>query len=238
MRKKLLICNNAPGIGMMVSRYFNATDFTVWNCTMYPYDLRKHLDKRVYDAVVFFAGSNKDDVIFTIRNLKLLHPKTEVIVVMLYKWEHFEENYYDEGATLCLWLQETSASLLSSFIRLTLFQREHPDVDMCISAFLASLGFTGFHKGFYYLCAAMSMCLDEPERLNSVIKDVYGETANRCNAANYRNVERILRYYLDMMLHTPELDKRLKIKLPKRPPLKQCISGLCTFYKECNYYNS
>lgn len=64
MRKKLLICNMDPGIGMMVRSFFSAVDYTIVNCTMYPYDIRTNLNKRKYDTVVFFAGENKYDVAF------------------------------------------------------------------------------------------------------------------------------------------------------------------------------
>ncbi|MBQ9079309.1 MAG: hypothetical protein IJY29_07050 [Ruminococcus sp.] len=235
MRKKLLICNKDPAFGQMMRLYFNITEYTVWNCTMYPNDVRSHLDKRKYDVVVFFAGDNKYDVAYTTRKLKEKHPETDVIVVMLYKWDQFQDNYYDEGASLCVWLQEITIPLLASFIRLQMFHREHPDVNMYISTFLADHGFTGFHKGFYYLCTALDMCLREPERLKHIIQQVYTETAHICGASDYTSVERAMRYYIDKVLASSAADPLLKMRFPKRPPMKKFISDMCGFYKECNY---
>ncbi|MBR3759988.1 MAG: hypothetical protein IKK47_03230 [Ruminococcus sp.] len=235
MRKKLLICNKTPGVGMVMKRFFNATEYTVLNCTMHPTDVRNHLAKREYDVVVFFAADNRHDVMFFNRKLKELHPDTEVIVVMLHRWENYAEDYYDDGASLCVWLQEITMKLLSSFIRLLIFRREHPDVDPYISTFLADHGFTGFHKGFYYLCTALEMCLREPERLKQIVQQVYTETAQKCGASDYTAVERSLRYYLDTMLSSPDIDPLLKIRFPQRPTLRKFISGLCDLYRECNY---
>jgi len=146
---------------------------------------------------------------------------------MLYRWEHFSEDYYDEGASLCVWFQEITMKLLSSFIRLMFFQREHPDVNVYISTFLADHGFTGFRKGFYYLCTALDMCIKEPERLKRIVQQVYTETAVRCGASDYTAIERALRHYLDTMLSSPDIDPLLKIRFPERPTLKAFISGLC-----------
>ncbi|MBQ8181332.1 MAG: hypothetical protein IJ010_05095 [Ruminococcus sp.] len=232
MRKKLLICNESAGVGMMMKNFFNATEHTVWNCSMHPNDLKKFLTKRKYDVVVFFAGNNRHDVAYITRKLKAAYPDTDVIVVMLYRWEHFSEDYYDEGASLCVWFQEITMKLLSSFIRLMFFQREHPDVNVYISTFLADHGFTGFRKGFYYLCTALDMCIKEPERLKRIVQQVYTETAVRCGASDYTAIERALRHYLDTMLSSPDIDPLLKIRFPERPTLKAFISGLCDLYIE------
>lgn len=232
MRKKLLICNMDPGIGMMVRNFFSSADYTIVNCTMYPYDIRTNLNKRKYDTVVFFAGENKYDVAFFVRKLRETSPETDIIVVMLYKWDNFEKHYYDEGADLCVWLQDTPASLLANFIKLLMFRRSYTDVDPDVSLFLAYQGFTGFYKGFYYLCTAVSICLKEPERLKRVIERVYTETAERCGAPNYKSVEREMRYYIKCIFSSDNLDPMLKKIFPERPTLKRCISGLCNFYNK------
>ena len=231
----MLICNKAPGAGLVMKNYFNATEYTLWNCTMYPSDVRAHLAKRKYDVVVFFAGDNRQDVMFMTRKLREKYPETDVIVVMMNRWENYADDYYEDGASLCVWFQEISMKLLAGFIRLLIFRREHPDVDPHISTFLADHGFTGFHKGFYYLCTALELCLREPERLDSIIQKVYAETAVICGTTDYTAVERALRYYLDTMLASPDIDPLLKKRFPQRPTLKAFISGLCRLYRECIY---
>ncbi len=245
MRKKLLICNDDPGIGKIIGKSFNTTEYTVWNCTMHYSDLEAHLNnnnkkkKRYYDTVVFFVGEHTNDTANRIRRLREQYDREQkdidIFVVMMYRWEHNEEKYYSEGASMCLWFQETPVWLLESYIRLFMFRRRFTDIDRPLSDFLTSHGFAHFHKGFRYLCLLLSLLLEEPERLKLDMQDNYKEIAVRYGDGKGGNVKRDLESYRDVIYKSPHIDPLLKISFSEKPKLKKFIKWMYDFVDQYYY---
>jgi len=242
LRTKLLICNNDPGIGKIVADNFNSTTFTVWNCTMHYKDLNRHLSQRDYDVVVFFVGEHSNDTANRIRRLDEKYntedKKIDIIVVMVYKWENNKEKYYSEGASLCLWFQDTPAWMLVQYIRLMLFQRKHTEVDSQLSGFLVAHGFgleNKGNKGFRYLCLMLSFFLEEPKRLDSEMQNNCEEIAVRYGDGKGGNVERNIRYYIKKLYKSPYFDPLIKMKFSKRPKMTEFILVMYNYINECIY---
>ena len=57
---------------------------------------------------------------------------------------------------------------------------------------LYRLGITANYVGFFQTACAVSLCVEEPDRLLLVTKDIYPEVARRCGT-NWKAVERNLR---------------------------------------------
>lgn len=240
MRKKLLICNDDPGIGQAIEKSFNATQYTVYNCTMCYNDLEKNLNgKEKYDTVVFFVGEHVNDLTNRIRRLRdqysKVHKDVDIFVVMMYKWEHNEEKYYLAGASMCLWFQETPAWLLEEYIKLFMYRRKFPYLDEKISEFLTFHGYAHFYKGFCYLCQLLSIFLKEPEKLKLDMKDNYQEIAVKYGDGKADNVKRNLETYCKEIYKSPHVDPLLKQSFSRKPELVEFIRWMYDFVSQSYY---
>lgn len=221
VRGNVLICNKDGGIGLAVEEIFTHTELHIYNCTMYPYDLKANLKRRKHEVVVLFCSQNVDQVIYTIESIKEEHPETEVIVVMHLRWVSYHEKFFLRGASLCVWLDETPPTRLASYIRLMIFKKEFPDVDLNIAAYLTARGLTGgnrdikkgnrdIKKGLYYLCTAIKICMDEPEAVKKITKNVYAATAEKCGAPSVGSVSQAFWNLFVIVENSPDLDRRIK----------------------------
>lgn len=213
-RKKVLICNKDGGTGLAAGELFNKTDFIVYNCTMFPCDLKANLRRCRYDVIVLYCTDNAQQVIHTIGKIKEKHPETDVIVVMNLRWVSYDEKFFLRGAALCVWLDETTPTRLACYIRLMLFMKEFPDVDYDIAAYLTAHGLTGvrrgLRKGFYYLCTAVKICMDDPDAVNNMTDKVYVAVAEKCGAPSADSISQAFRNLFGIVEKSPDLDKRIK----------------------------
>lgn len=164
--------------------------------------------------------------------------KIDIVVVMMYKWDNSKEKYYSEGATLCLWFQETPAWMLVQYIRLLLFQRKYTEVDNQLSDFLVAHGFgleNKGNKGFRYLCLMLTFFLEDTERPDSEMQNNCTEIAVRYGDGKGGNVERDIRYYKNKLYNSSYLDPLIKKKFSKEPKMTEFILVMCDYINDCVY---
>lgn len=96
-----------------------------------------------------------------------------------------------------------------------------------VEELLSSLGVTANYTGFFYISAAIILCMEHPEQLTMITKQLYPEVARQYKT-NWRAVERNIRTAGCVIWREnhPLLEKLARRPLAKKPCNAQLLAIL------------
>lgn len=191
MRHSFLIANSLYKIGAQIGMCISGIDIRVETINGSFQTISDKLSEKKYDGFIYFIKLVKDDEIAFVAELHRIHKDLKIYPVIFIGSEYIRQGLIKAGASMCFimpyLLLELSAELLCDFYNNHKYAPIPP-----IALFLNSKGFDSRFNGFYSLCIAINMLVENPGRLDGSITDFYREIADFIDS-KYENVERNLR---------------------------------------------
>ena len=134
------------------------------------------------------------------------------------------QSCYDAGAFAVLTMPmpfERLAKIIEGYVTGG-FDTEIPD----IADYLRKYGIYEDSKGFYFLCRAIEIVLNDPQAVKGIVKNVYTKIAEEMSTT-YTNVDRMIRYVVDRSLETGAIDRLTGKTHTERPLNQKLIRDIC-----------
>lgn len=192
MTKRILVGNSSYSIGKAVSEELNSLGFEVVCRSGGFQAIRSELSRRDFSAVLLFTSGNDESVFELMHEILRNYQGIKIFIAVYVSNAGTLRRFLEAGASKCIVLPIP----VKKICRIVFDQLEYVGggkIRPEISGFLADAGFPQYFRGFYYLCAAVELCLAEPDRLSDIIDRVYSQVAERFGVSA-EIVERSIRH--------------------------------------------
>ena len=196
MKKNVLICEDSIEIGKAIAEKLKSRKIESFVIENNIAKIKNRFNSFKYYAVVINPIGEMERYYRLIKRLSSDYPDMQIITIMYTDNPAEQSKLLSVGVDRCLILPMTVSKIVD-YIAVQLVCTDHKEINSGMAGFLVESGFNDCKKaGFFYLCIALELCVDEPARLHSLMTDVYGEIGNRLGT-NASCVERTIRYLVE-----------------------------------------
>ncbi len=192
MKYKLLIGDTIDNLGKNMANTIKYLGFETVYCSNYPDILEKMLSSEHFDGCIFYALILNENIRKFIENCKKNYPQLKLYAVISNASDSVRLDLLNMGVEGCIVMPYINciacAEIAVNF---------YPGLSHLpeIAGFLFKKKFPSTLVGFYFLCAAIKIMIENPNTITHTSTELYTEIANLINST-YDNVERGLRVML------------------------------------------
>ncbi len=190
--KKVMICNVKRGETKRIIAYMEKLGIEVVTCEAEDKDIYHRIDVEQPDLFVLQSVTN---YVYELRFMKYLndeYPALNKMCLVFERMKWIKDFFRTAGADRVFNIFDVHPAITAVTIGETAEQPKgsvRPD----IAHFMRIFGFREDTKGFEYLIDCVELVMQDEFRIHSVIKDVYGATAEKYGTTS-TNVDRMIRH--------------------------------------------
>lgn len=192
MKYKLLIGDTIDNLGKNMANTIKYLGFETVYCSNYPDILEKMLSSEHFDGCIFYALTLNENIRKFIENCKKNYPQLKLYAVISTASDSVRLDLLNKGVDGCIVMPYTNCIACAEIAVDFYPELKHlPE----IAGFLFKKKFPSTLVGFYFLCAAVKIMIENPNTIKYTSTELYNEIAKLINST-YDNVERGLRVML------------------------------------------
>ena len=173
--------------------------------------LRRKLRTKDYDCIFLFVPENYGDIYDFISEIRAEYGDIFIIAGLYRNDKDLSESLVKSGADRCVFMP-ADADDVCNIIENVFTEQENLYFRHQIADFLVKMKFPRYLSGFYYLCAAVEICVTRQEYKNFRTMDMYQEIADKMGVSACC-VERSLRHFSSASLYRSSVASALKTKV-------------------------
>lgn len=224
MKGILLICDDSPSLGKLISRRFMNMGIPSECCKSSMTSIRSKVSDGKICGIILFAFRPDEKLLDFIRQLS---ENGILVFAGLYTTSAPVHNSFRRaGAARCFTMPCPTGSLCRTVIRYT---ECDGSLISHLELLLEELGFPRRLSGFYYLAKAAEIAINAPERLWGGMKDIYDEIASEYST-KASLVERAMRNLADHAFKNGASARLTEQRLIEKPTNTELICALCDMF--------
>ena len=233
MAKCILVWNSSYSIGKAVSEELNSLGFEVVCRSSGLQTIPVELSRREFSAVLLFTSGNDASVFELMHDILHNYHEIKIFIAVYAGNAGTLRRFLQAGASKCIVLPVP----VKKICRIVFDQLEYVGggkIRPEISSFLADAGFPQYFRGFYYLCAAVELCLAEPDRLSDIVNRVYGQVGERFGVSA-EIVERSIRHIAKRACEKRTINRLTEGQMSDKITNYELICAACDSLVRHNY---
>ncbi|MBR6580872.1 MAG: hypothetical protein IKK66_06190 [Ruminococcus sp.] len=231
MKYRLLIGDTIDHMGKNMANTIKYLGFETVYCSNYTDTLEKMLNEEHFDGCIFYALVMNENIRSFIRNCRNSYPQLKLYAIIATVSDSVRLELLKLGVTECIVMPYINC-IACTEIAVDFY----PELKLLpeIAEFLFKKKFPSTLIGFYFLCTAVKILIDNPETADYGSTELYTAIAEKINNT-YDNVERGLRVMLSSAFRKGVIIKN-KIE-NRRMKNKDLIILLAEEFRNTSYEN-
>ncbi|MCR4793924.1 MAG: sporulation initiation factor Spo0A C-terminal domain-containing protein [Ruminococcus sp.] len=224
MNGHLLICDNSPGLGRLLSRRFMNMGIMAECCKSSLSSIKSRISEGKICGIILFAFRPDEKLLDLIRQLS--ENGISVFAGLYTSSASVHDCFRRAGAEKCFIMPYPVSSLCCTVM---LYADKGKSLLSRLELLIEELGFPRRLSGFYYLAKAAEIALDSPERLWGSMNGIYEEIA-QTYSTKASLVERAMRNLADHALKSGASARLTEHRLTEKPTNTELICALCDLF--------